>query len=128
MFDYTIFWILGIVIAVVGLVFGVAYLQKNNLISKENLLFVSTILGIGVEVLDEMNLKNEKDILKISSIIQDSLNFAVGMFDNTDDTYNKACEYAFNLCEQASIELTDNRKNIIEQLIKMSLEVKVINE
>lgn len=126
--DMNIVYVIGIVIAVVGMVFGVAYLRKNNYVKESDLVFVSTVLGIGIEILNEMNLKNEKEILKISSIVQDSINFAIGMFDNQNDTYNKACEYAFKMCEQASIELTDNRKNIIQQLIKLGLEIKVVNE
>jgi hypothetical protein len=124
----NIVYIIGIVIGVVGLVFGVAYLRKNNYVKESDLVFVSTVLGIGIEILDEMNLAKEKEILKITSIVQDSINFAVGMFDNTNDTYEKACEYAYNMCEQAGIQLTDSRRNIIQQLIRLGLEIKVVNE
>lgn len=126
--DMSIVYVLGIIVAVVGLVFGVAYLRKNNYVKESDLVFVSTVLGISIEILNEMNLKNEKEILKLSSIIQDSLNFAIGMFDDKNDTYAKACEYAYNLCEQAGIEVTDNRRDIIQKLIKLGLEIKVVNE
>ena len=126
--DMTIVYVLGIVVVVVGMVFGVAYLRKNNYVKESDLVFVSTILGIGIEILNELNLKNEKEILKISFIVQDSINFAIGMFDDTNDIYIKSCEYAYNLCEQAGIEITDSRRNIIQQLIKLGLEIKVVNE
>jgi hypothetical protein len=126
--DMNIVYTIGIIVAVLGMVFGIAYLRKNKYVSKEDLQFVSTVLGIGIEILDEMNLSKEKELLKISSIVQDSLNFAVGMFDDTHNIYIQACNYAFKLCEQADIELTDNRRDIIQQLIRIGLEIKVINE
>lgn len=126
--DMTIIYVIGIIIGVVGMVFGVAYLRKNNYVKESDLVFVSTLLGIGIEILNEMNLDKEKEILKIGSIVQDSINFAIGLFEDTEDVYIKACEYAYNLCEQAGIEVTDSRRNIIQQLIKLGLEIKVVNE
>jgi Tfp pilus assembly protein PilE len=126
--DMTIIYVIGIVVVVVGMVFGIAYLRKNNYVKESDLIFVSSILGIGIEILEELNLDKEKEILKISGIVQDSINFAIGMFDNVDNTYEKACEYAYNLCEQSGIQVTDSRRNIIQQLIRLGLEIKVVNE
>jgi hypothetical protein len=124
----TILYLLSIVCFVLLLIFGVSYARRNNYVSKEDLQFVSTVLGIGVEILDEMNISKEKQILKLTSIVQQSLNFALDMFDAEKDIYNEACEYAYGLCEQAGIALNDSRISIIQQLIAQGLKIKVVNE
>jgi Tfp pilus assembly protein PilE len=126
--DMTIIYVIGIVVVVVGMVFGIAYLRKNNYVKESDLIFVSSILGIGIEILEEMGLKNEKELLKIANIVQDSIHFAISMFDSQEDIYDGACAYAFRLCEQAGIPMNDNRINIVKQLVKLGLEIKVVNE
>lgn len=126
--DFTIFWILGIIGIVIGLVYLVSYLRKNNYVSKEDLIFVSGLLNLSLKIIDELNLEKEKQIKKISQIVVNAINFSIGLYDDEIELVNKSYEYAIELCKQAGIEITENRKEIVRELVIIGLQNKKLIE
>lgn len=120
--DYTIFWIIGIIAITIGSVYLVSYLRKKNYVAKEDLIFVSELLNLSLKIIDELNLEKEKQIKKISQIVIDAINFSIGLYDDEIDLINKSYDYALELCKQAEIEITENRKEIIRELIIIGLQ------
>lgn len=122
--DYTVFWIISIIASVIGLVYLVSYLRKKNYVAKEDLIFVSELLNLSLKIIDELNLEKEKQIKKISQIVVDAINFSIGLYDDETELVNKSYEYAIELCKQTGIEITENRKEIIRELIIIGLQNK----
>ena len=122
--DYTIFWIIGIIVSVVGLVYLVSYLRKNNYVAREDLVFASEVLSLTLRVIDELDLAKEKEIKKISEIVVNAINFSVGLYDDEVDLVNQSYNFAIDLCEQANIEITENRKEIIRELVIIGIKNK----
>jgi len=122
--DYTIFWIIGIIGSVVGLVYLVSYLRKNNYVAREDLVFASEVLSLTLRVIDELDLAKEKEIKKISEIVVNAINFSVGLYDDEVDLVNQSYNFAIDLCEQANIEITENRKEIIRELVIIGIKNK----
>jgi hypothetical protein len=123
--DYSVLYIIVILIGIVGVAFGVAYLRKNNYVSKEDLLFASEILGLTSAIIMELNLKNEPELKKITSIVYSSLNHAIALYDgNTDELFKESISFAEDLCEEFNIQLNENRKMIIEKLVQIAYQNK----
>lgn len=116
--DYSLLY--GIVIA--GLMAVISYLlTKKITISKNELQIVQQIFKLSTEIIDQLNLKNEDKILQISQIIDSGITFAIVL----DDTNQKEIvkKYTFEQCKLFGIELTEQRINIIEQLIDIGLDL-----
>ena len=116
--DYSLLY--GIVIA--ALMAVVSYLlTKKITISKNELQIVQQIFKLSTEIIDQLNLKNEDKILQISQIIDSGITFAIVL----DDTNQKEIvkKYTFEQCKLFGIELTEQRINIIEQLIDIGLDL-----
>lgn len=120
--DYTAIYSIIIVAGVLGLTALITYLRKNNYVTKEDLQVVEQIFNLTTSIVDELNLKNEKNIMQISSVVVSALNYAIKISDINTDIVSIATEEAYLLCSELSIELTSNRKNIIDQLIKLGLQ------
>lgn len=120
--DYTAIYSIIIVAGVLGLTALITYLRKNNYVTKEDLQVVEQIFNLTTSIVDELNLKNEKNIMQISSVVVSALNYAIKISDINTDIVSTATEEAYLLCGELSIELTSNRKNIIDQLIKLGLQ------
>ena len=125
--DTTILYI----ILAVGIAFGVAYLvsylRRKNLLKQEDLKFATKALNLTMTMVDELNLKHETEVKQISQIVIDSLEFGVSLYNTEEDVKENALEYAYELCNSFNIELTDNRKEIIKELIEITFNEKYID-
>lgn len=119
------------VILAIGIAFGVAYLvsylRRKNLLKKEDLMFAIKTLGLSLKVVSEMKLDKESQIKKISQIVIDSLEFGISLYNTEEDVKANAVEYAYELCNTFDIELTDNRKEVIRELIEITFNEKYID-
>ena len=115
--DATILISIGVVALVLIFTVGVTYLLKNSSVRKEDLETVQQIFKLTTSVIDELNLKQEKQIMSISQIVVSSLDFAIVISNDDDQIKDEAYKQAILLCEQFKLELTEERKNIILQLI-----------
>ena len=123
--DYTILYVLAAVILSLGIAFGVGYLRKNNYITKEDLACASEILGLTSAIIMELNLKQEPMIKQITTIVTNSLSYAIALYgENSENVIEESIKYAEELCVEYGIELTENRKMIIEKLILVAYQNK----
>ena len=118
------------VILAIGIAFGVAYLvsylRRKNLLKQEDLMFAVKALDLSLKVVSEMRLDKESQIKKISQIVIDSLEFGIALYNTEEDVKENAVEYAYDLCLSFDIELTDNRKEMIQELIEITFNEKYI--
>lgn len=116
--DYSLIY--GIIIA--GLMAVVSYLlTKKITVSKNELQIVQQIFNLSANLIDELNLKNENKILQISQIIDSGITFAVVLTDENQKEMVK--KYTYEQCALFGIELTESRKQLIEQLIDIGLDL-----
>ena len=116
--DYSLLY--AIIIA--GLMAVISYLiTKKITISKNELQIVQQIFKLSTGIIDELNLKNEDKILQISQIIDSGITFAIVLDDENQKEMVK--RYTFEQCKLFGIELTEQRINIIEQLIDIGLDL-----
>ena len=116
--DYSLIY--GIIIA--GLMAVVSYLlTKKITVSKNELQIVQQIFNLSANLIDELNLKNEDKILQISQIIDSGITFAIVLDDGNQKEMVK--RYAIEQCNLFGIELTENRKQLIDQLIDIGLDL-----
>ena len=111
-----------IVVVVLAIAAGVMYLTKKKYITTEDLEIIKNVFKLSSDIIDELNLKQEKDIMRISEIVISSLDFAI-VISNEDSqikeaAYNQACQ----LCSDFKIELSESRQTIIKQLIEIGME------
>lgn len=116
--DYSLIY--GIIIA--GLMGVISYLlTKKITINKNELAIVQQIFNLSASLIDELNLKNEDKILQISQIVDSGITFAIVLTDENQKEIVK--KYTYEQCELFGIELTENRKQIIEQLTDIGLDL-----
>lgn len=116
--DYSLLY--AIIIA--GLMGVISYLiTKKITVNKNDLQIVQQIFKLSTAIVDELNLKSEDKILQISQIIDSGITFAIVL----DDTNQKEIvkKYTYEQCKLFGIELTEQRMNIIEQLIDIGLDL-----
>lgn len=113
---------IGIVIFTLAFAIGVTYLLKNSAIKKEDLETVKQVFKLTANVIDELNLKQEDQIMSISQIVVSSLDFAIVISNEDAEIKEAAYRQSLLLCEQFKLELTEERKNIILQLINIGLD------
>lgn len=110
----------GIIIA--ALMAVVSYLlTKKITINKNELAIVQQIFNLSTNIIDELNLKSEDKILQISQIIDSGITFAIVLSDENQKEIVK--KYTFEQCELFGVELTENRKQLIDQLIDIGLDL-----
>lgn len=125
--DTTILYVLLSVGIAFGVAYLVSYLRRKNLLKQEDLMFAIKALDLSSKVVSEMRLDKEKEIKTISQIVIDSLEFGVSLYNTEEDVKDNAIEYAYELCNSFEIELTDNRKEIIKELIEITFNEKYID-
>ena len=110
----------GIIIA--ALMAVISYLlTKKIVVSKNELQIVQQIFNLSASIIDELNLKSEDKILQISQIIDSGITFAIVLTDENQKEIVK--KYTYEQCELFGIQLTENRKQLIDQLINIGLDL-----
>lgn len=118
--DYTVLYMILVAGVAFGIAYVVSYLRKKDLVGKENLLFAIKILDLSMKVVNELNLEKEEFIADIAIIVRDSLEYAISLYNDEQRILENAYDYAIDLCLALEIELTDNRKDIIRELVHIA--------
>ena len=126
--DYAVLYVIGTAIFVVLFSIVIKILIDKKILTKEVVSFVTKTFNLTSKVVDELNLKKEKQILMIADIVNDSIEYILAIMDNPNSMVDEAYNYAVDKCLAFGIELTDNRKDILRQLIVAGLNLKIINE
>jgi len=126
--DYTVLYVIGTAIFVVLFSIVIKILIDKKILTKEVVSFVVKTFNLTSKVVDELNLKKEKQILMIADIVNDSIEYILAIMDNPNSMVDEAYNYAVDKCLAFGIELTDNRKDILRQLIVAGLNLKLMNE
>lgn len=126
--DYTVLYVIGTAIFVVMFSIVIKILIDKKILTKEVVSFVAKTFNLTSKLVDELNLKKEKQILMIADIVNDSIEYILAIMDNPNSMVDEAYNYAVDKCLAFGIELTDNRKDILRQLIVAGLNLKLMNE
>jgi len=122
------------IVLVIAFAFGLAilfrYLEKKGWIKSEDLFIVMNMFGLTTAIVKELNLKKEAEILKIGQVAYNTVEYIYAISQDMEDEElvkitNVYVEKQFRLL---GIELTDNRRVIVEELIKIGLDNKLIQE
>ena len=108
-------------LVVVGINIIVYFVVKKLIITKEQIATIRELFGLSVAVIDELNLKQEKEIMQISSIVTNALDLAFVLNDNKDDIIENAYNYAINTMKKLNLELNENREKIVRTLIEIGI-------
>lgn len=122
--DYSILWTLGIIAIVISFIFGVLYLKRKGVVSESDIKTVADMLGLSLAILNELDLKQENEIKKIGEFVFIGLNSAIGLYSlegNKDKIILLAKNLVFELCSKSGLEVTDNRRVIVEKLVELGL-------
>jgi hypothetical protein len=127
--DYTILYAILILIGTVLVIYGTLYLKKRVMVSQEDLQFVSNTLNLSLAIIDELDLSKEKEIKNIGAIVFGGLNMAIGLYgtEDRDKVILMGKDLCFKLAEDQGIQLTENRKVIIVNLLELALNQKLLD-
>ena len=124
--DFTIIYIILIVALTIGLILVGKYVREKQIIKSEDLTFAVSVLQLSTAIVSELKLDKEKEIKTISQIVVSAVTF-VNNSTNVSDINQTALDYALNLCVELKLEVTDERKTIIKQLIDLTLSSRLLN-
>lgn len=125
--DTSIFYVLLSVGIAFGLTWLLSYMRKNKIFEQEDLLRAIKILDLNLRIVSELRLDKEKEILQISQIVIDALEYGIDYYNNPDDVIENANNYALELCAVFGIEMTDSRREILWELINITFNNKYID-
>jgi hypothetical protein len=125
--DYTFLIVLLIVVSLFGLTTLAIYLRKKNVVTAEDLLFSANLLGLSIQIINQLNLQHEDKIREISNIVIDAVDYVVKNMDESNNRVQVAYDYALIMCDNLKITLTDERKVILKELIELSFSRVVMN-
>lgn len=126
--DYTVLYVIGTAIFVVLFSIVIKILIDKKILTKEVVSFVAKTFNLTSKVVDELNLKKEKQILMIADIVNDSIEYILAIMDNPNFMVDEAYNYAVDKCLAFGIELTDNRREILLHLITAGLNLKIAKD
>lgn len=115
---------LGIVFTVLIAIFFINYLEKKNYIkiSQEELEKVISLFQLSMEVVDELNLKEEPLIKKIADIVVDSLELFKDRYTDKEEAIKEITAYVIRMCGVINIPMTEQRQKIIETFVKIGID------
>lgn len=117
--DLNLLWALLIVVGVNVLVY---FVVKKMTISKQQISTIKELFGLSIAVIDELNLKQEEEIMRISNICYNALDLAYVISDNRNDIIENAYNYAINTMEKLNLETNENRQRIVRTLIEIGVD------
>ncbi len=115
--DYTIIYMLAAILAAVGITFTITKLRLSGKLKQEDLLMAIRLLNLSLKVVSELRLDKEKEILSISELVIDGLEYAVSHFDTEQDIILNAYEFALEIGNSFNMNLTEERKDLLRELI-----------
>lgn len=108
-------------LVVAGVNIIIYFVVKKITITKEQIATIRELFGLSVAVIDELNLKQEKEIMRISGIVTNALDLAYVLNNNRDDIIKNAYNYAINTMEKLNLEVNENREKIVRTLIEIGV-------
>ena len=117
-----------IVLLVLGLSVGCYYLVKKVIpqYNPADIAYVQSLFGISMDIIDELDLKNEPQVKMIAHIISTSLNQVYLIGKNKDligeELEKNTWELVKDSCEALQIEITPAREKTIQALIDIGLD------
>ena len=117
--DLNLLWALLIVVGVNVLVY---FVVKKMTISKEQISTIKELFGLSIAIVDELNLKQEEEIMRISNICYNALDLAYVINNNRNDIIENAYNYAINTMEKLNLEVNENREKIVRTLIEIGVD------
>ncbi|GCD11771.1 hypothetical protein [Clostridium tagluense] len=114
-----------VLIICLGIGAGFKYLKTNNMIKKQDIDYVISAFGLTSQIAIQMNLFNEKNIVKISDIIIKSLTYCKANFDGVN-IYDNTKLYVYDMCKASGMKLNDSQVSMINQLILIALNKDII--
>ena len=126
--DLTVFY----VFLAVGITFGITYvvtqLRDKGKLKQEDLMFVMQLLNLSKRVVSELRLDKESEIVTISELVIDGLDYSISHFTEPKDIIENAYEFALDMSRVFNKELTEERKILLKDLIVIALSTKYKNE
>lgn len=119
-FIYALLFTGGLLI----LSFALVKLRTKKVITSEELHNIKNLFNISTNIVKELKLAKDERITQISEIVLSSLEFACNVYDEADEqkVIDMALKKSFKTCSEFKIPLNDQRKALIEQLVKLGLE------
>ena len=108
-------------LVVAGVNIIIYFVVKKITITKEQITTIRELFGLSVAIIDELNLKQEKEIMRISGIVTNALDLAYVLNDNKDDIIKNAYNYTINTMEKLNLEVNENREKIVRTLIELGV-------
>jgi len=118
--NFTIIFLILIIALALGLPMGFKYLSDKKILNSDSLKFTIELFKLSTIIINELNLKQETQITKITDLVLLSLNYVCDM-DSLENREVVAINYCIELCNKMGFVLDDNRLNIISELIKRGL-------
>ena len=121
--------IIGILLGLGGIIFFTIINKKKNWIDTDDVLFVAKVFNLSMDIIKELNLKEEEKIKLIGDIVSDTLFYAESIMDEIDydEMLDLSIKYALELCEKFDIEITEERIRIITTLFEFGLDAIIKN-
>lgn len=108
---------------VILITIGSKKMRESKIVSSSDLSFAILTLKLSLDVVDELNLKKEKEIKTLATIVVEAIDYSISIMEGSyDNLVEVATQYAYDTCLAFEIELTDNRKDIVQQLIKIAIQ------
>ena len=115
--DYTVLYIFLAIVIAVGITIVVKKLREKGKLSQEDLLMAINLLNLSKRVVSELRLDKEEQLLTISGLVIDGLEYAASNFDDTQDILENAYAFALEISVVLGVELDENRKELLRDLI-----------
>jgi hypothetical protein len=127
--DMDLLIIIGILLGLGGIIFFTIINKKKNWIDTDDVLFVAKVFNLSMDIIKELNLKEEEKIKLIGDIVSDTLFYAESIMDEIDydEMLDLSIKYALELCEKFDIEITEERIRIITTLFEFGLDAIIKN-
>ena len=117
--DYTILYLLGLVLAVVLITILTKTLRSKNTIQPEDLEIAMALLDLTSDITEELQLGKEKKLKTLTNIVITTVDYVKNSI--TEVSKEQALEYAKKLCEELQLELSPKREEILSRLLDLSL-------
>ena len=115
--DYTILYIFIAILVAAGVTFAVSKLREKNKLNPEDLMLAIQLLNLSKRVVSELRLDKEAEILTISGLVIDGLEYAISNFDTEQDVIQNAYEFALEIALVLDANITEERKALLRDLI-----------
>lgn len=115
--DYTVLYIFLAIVIAVGITIVVKKLREKGKLSQEDLLMAINLLNLSKRVVSELRLDKEEQLLTISGLVIDGLEYAASNFDETQDILENAYAFALEISVALGVDLDENRKALLRDLI-----------